>query len=192
MLLKPPLKPPLKPLLKPPLQQPPLKPPLQPHMPSPTSGGLPTLLSLLILLLLTAGVASCSQPDFHDTQGRGYRYADFSGKWLVINYWATWCAPCITEIPELTSLNARYDEVLVWGVNYDQPDVQGMARDMVRMNISFPVYAQDPHQRLGIDRPIVLPTTFIFDPDGNFYRALVGPQTEATLLDAMGIRAVAP
>ncbi len=147
---------------------------------------LPVLGSLLILVLLISGL-SCSQPDFYDTQGKGYRYADFSGKWLVINYWATWCAPCITEIPELIALNAKHDALLVLGVNYDQPDAEGMARDLARLNISFPVYAEDPHQRLGIDRPAVLPTTFIFDPDGNLHRTLVGPQTEASLLDAMGM-----
>jgi thiol-disulfide isomerase/thioredoxin len=144
---------------------------------------------IIASVILTITLSSCSQPvaDFHDTDGIGYRYEDFTGKWMVINYWATWCAPCIKEIPELIALDERHDNVVVFGVNYDAPEGDEIAKQIDRMKISFPVYANDPSMELGADIPVVLPTTLLIDPEGVLSDVLVGPQTEATLLAAMGL-----
>jgi thiol-disulfide isomerase/thioredoxin len=136
---------------------------------------------LLVLLFLV----SCSQPDFVDTNGAGYRYADFKGQWLVINYWATWCAPCITEIPELITLDREHEDIHVFGVNFDQPEGEEIQAQIDRMKITFPVYADDPYRHFGIDRPEVLPTTLIVGPEGNLLATLIGPQTEESLLSTM-------
>jgi thiol-disulfide isomerase/thioredoxin len=134
-------------------------------------------------------LCACSQPsDFVDTDGNGYRYSDIQGKWQVINYWATWCAPCIREIPELIRLNDSNDNVVVFGVNFDAPEGEEIAREIEKMGITFPVYQEDPGDRLGIEMPEVLPTTVLIDPEGKIAGVLVGPQTEASLLSAMGIK----
>ena len=134
-------------------------------------------------------LCACSQPlDFVDTDGNGYRYSDIQGKWQVINYWATWCAPCIREIPELIRLNENNDNVVVFGVNFDAPEGEEITRQIEKMGITFPVYQEDPGVRLGIEMPEVLPTTVLIDPEGKIARVLVGPQTEASLLSAMGIK----
>lgn len=139
---------------------------------------------LIVIALLALG--GCQQPDFYDTEGNGYRYEDFSGKWRIVNYWATWCGPCIKEIPELNTLAAEHaDQLVVLGVNYDAPEPGEMERQVRRMKIEFPVYATEPAAALGITRPEVLPTTFIFTPDGQLYQTLVGPQTEDSLLAAL-------
>ncbi len=142
-------------------------------------------LTLAIVLLLLAG---CSQPDFYDVDGQGYRFSDFSGKYQVINYWATWCAPCIKEIPELIALDESHDNVVVFGVNFDSPEGAEAVAQIEKMKITFPVYRDDPYELLGIEQPQVLPTTVIIGPDGNVIDTLVGPQTEASLLGAMGLR----
>ena len=139
---------------------------------------------LALLLLL----ASCQEPDFVDTEGRPYAYADFSDRWLIVNYWATWCGPCIKEIPELNRLAAQHaDKLAVFGVNFDDPDGDRMRQDIQKMGIAFPVYAVDPHVVFQVKRPTVLPTTLIVAPDGSATRALIGPQTEDTLLAAIGV-----
>lgn len=137
---------------------------------------------LLLTLLLLAG---CAQPDFVDTRGNGYRYADYQGKTMVINYWATWCAPCIKEIPELIALDESHEDIVVFGVNFDAPPPEEAAAQIERMKITFPVYAEDPYPELGFDQPQVLPTTIIIGPDGEIRSTLVGPQTEETLLEAI-------
>lgn len=140
-----------------------------------------------LIVVLLIGLTACSPADFHDTEGQAYRYADFDGKWLVINYWATWCAPCIKEIPELIRLNDQHDNIVVFGVNYDEPGPEEMADAIAKMKITFPVYQTDPYRQFGIERPAVLPTTVIVDPRGELTEVLVGPQTEASLLAVMGM-----
>lgn len=139
----------------------------------------------LIVLLGVLLLAGCTQPDFRDTQGNGYRYDDFRGKTLVINYWATWCAPCIKEIPELIALGENHEDIVVLGVNFDAPPADEALRQIEKMKITFPVYAEDPYPVLGYDQPQVLPTTVIIGPDGQIVSTLVGPQTEATLLEVI-------
>ena len=134
-------------------------------------------------------LCACSQPlDFVDTDGNGYRYSDIQGKWQVINYWATWCAPCIREIPELIRLDENNDNVVVFGVNFDAPEGEEITRQIEKMGITFPVYQEDPAARLGIEMPEVLPTTVLIDPEGKIAGVLIGPQTESSLLFAMGIK----
>jgi thiol-disulfide isomerase/thioredoxin len=143
---------------------------------------------VLVVVLLVV-LFACSRPvDFVDTDGNSYRYSDMQGKWQVINYWATWCAPCIREIPELIKLDENNDNVVVFGVNFDSPEGEEIARQIERMGITFPIYLEDPHVRLGIQMPKVLPTTVLIDPEGKIADVLVGPQTEAGLLLAMGIK----
>jgi len=140
----------------------------------------------IVTIMLAFFVASCQEPDFLDTRGNGYRYEELNGKWLVVNYWATWCAPCIKEIPELNKLAEEHkDRVLVFGVNFDQPIGEEIQAQVAKMKIEFPVYSEDPSSDLGIPKPEVLPTTFVFSPDGKLHLTLVGPQTEETLLGAL-------
>jgi thiol-disulfide isomerase/thioredoxin len=137
---------------------------------------------VLLILLLSAG---CSQPDFRDTRGNGYRYEDYLGKNLVINYWAIWCGPCIKEIPELVALDENHEDIVVFGVNYDQPGPEMMAEQIADLSINFPVFDHDPYQHFDVDKPEVLPTTLIIGKDGKLQDVLVGPQTEQSLLDAI-------
>ncbi len=140
----------------------------------------------VVLVLLTA----CERKqtaDFFDVEGQGYLYEDYADKWLVVNYWATWCAPCIKEIPELNLLSRDHGEKLaVFGVNFDSPLGDEAQRQANKMKIAFPVYLEPPHEQLGIRIPEVLPTTFVFSPGLELKATLVGPQTAEALLAVMG------
>ena len=136
--------------------------------------------------MMLLSLVACSQPaDIHDTTGTGYRYEDLRGKTVVINYWAVWCAPCIKEIPELIALGENHPDIEVFGVNYDMPDPETMAKQIADLEITFPVFDRDPHTDFGTDKPEVLPTTLIVDPEGQLKEVLVGPQTEESLLEAI-------
>ncbi len=141
-----------------------------------------------LLAALLVVLAGCGQPpaDFTDVNGEGYRYADFQDKWIIVNYWATWCAPCIKEIPELNKLATDHAaDLVVLGVNFDDPQGEEQLKQVRKMKIEFPVYSAPPHEGLGITPPEVLPTTFVFAPGLELKATLVGPQTEETLLAAM-------
>ena len=135
----------------------------------------------LAALALSAGVAvvaSCARPgDSADDQQR----------WLLVNYWAVWCAPCRQEIPELNRLAAEHADTLqVLGVNFDGLQGAELAAAVKLMGIDFATATADPASRFGFSRPKVLPTTFIIDPAGTLRHELQGPQTYDGLLALIG------
>ena len=136
--------------------------------------------AFLYLLLALALTACSGEP------APGDELSELRGRWVVINYWAEWCKPCIKEIPELNELAREYQDLAVVGVNFDGAVGEELADQISQLGIAFPVLAEDPAARLGIPRPAVLPTTLILDPQGRLAQTLVGPQTLESLADAVG------
>ncbi len=143
--------------------------------------------SILILAFILF-ISSCqkSEFDFYDLEGNGYMYSDLEGRYQIVNYWAVWCAPCKHEIPELQALHDDYENVAVFGVNFDQPELDVMSEQAKLMNIGFPTYRRDPSTDFGIKTPEVLPTTLVFGPNREMLATLVGPQTKQSLLSIVG------
>ncbi|ARN74897.1 TlpA family protein disulfide reductase [Oceanicoccus sagamiensis] len=142
-----------------------------------------TTLSLLCILVALSG---CGKSDFQDHRGNSGNFSDYQGKWMIINYWAVWCKPCIEEIPELNHFaESNSDTVVLFGVDYDNNQGEKLQQGIDKLGINFPVLTTDPAISLQYQRPNVLPTTLIFNPEGKLHRSLKGPQTEQTLLDAL-------
>jgi thiol-disulfide isomerase/thioredoxin len=130
-------------------------------------------MKLLILIVFTAlSLQGCTQPG-DELPG--------AGQWRVINYWATWCAPCREEIPELNALDER-TELMVFAVNYDGQNGGALQSQAAEMGITFTLLEQDPGAALGVERPRVLPTTLLVNPQGAVTDTLVGPQTQESLM----------
>lgn len=110
----------------------------------------------------------------------------YRGQWLYVNYWAEWCAPCLEEIPELNAFHRADNGAEVLGINFDQVDSALMAQQAEGLQIAFPLALGDPAVLLGIQAPEVLPSTYVFDPEGSLVTVLVGPQDEASLRAAQG------
>ncbi len=111
---------------------------------------------------------------------------EVDGRWLFVNYWAEWCAPCLVEIPELNEFQAEAaDRVVVLGINFDGLPPEVMAPQVERLDIRFPIAVNDAGEVLGIELPEVLPSTYVFDPDGRQVGVLLGPQTLEQLYAAM-------
>jgi thiol-disulfide isomerase/thioredoxin len=132
-------------------------------------------LSILLALVLVA----CSPSP--ESRGDKLQLDELRGQWVLINYWATWCKPCIQEIPELNALAQQYPGVTVLGVNFDGSRGQELAQQVGELGIEFAILEQDPAATLGIKRPSVLPTTLVLGPDGELRGTLVGPQTLESL-----------
>jgi thiol-disulfide isomerase/thioredoxin len=131
-------------------------------------------------LLAALALVSCAPPpDFRRADGTGGNYADWNGKWVVINYWAEWCAPCRHEIPELNALygQSEHTPVVVVGVNFDGLEGEALTQLIARMDIRFPVIVGAPRLHWDYPLPTVLPTTVVIGPDGKLAATLVGPQT---------------
>ena len=147
--------------------------------------------------------ACYSKPDFYFSDGRAGHYHDYNGQWLVINYWAVWCKPCIEEIPHLNALSRAEKQkssstitnhpVTVLGLAFDKPTLQLLKQQQQQLGIDFDVMqtadkhlTHAPHQYYGFNYPSALPTTVIINPQGQLHRLLKGPQTAASILAHMG------
>lgn len=128
-------------------------------------------------------LAGCAEDLGVDQHGRKVAVERLEGQWLVINYWAQWCAPCRTEIPELNALEQQLKEqsVQVLGVNFDALQGEKLSEATQDMGISFTVLAQDPAERYQLPRAEVLPVTYIVDDQGRMRERLLGEQTAAGL-----------
>jgi thiol-disulfide isomerase/thioredoxin len=137
------------------------------------------LLSCALMLSLLA----CSA---RDAPAPAPLLENLRGQWVVINYWAQWCKPCIEEIPYLNTLDRDYAQVTVLGVNYDGASGADLEQQRKTLGVAFASLEADPAEQLGKARPVVLPTTFIVNPDGEFVAELIGPQTLESLVQATG------
>jgi len=145
----------------------------------------------LLYLTLSLALGACSggtgtDPVRHDSTTEQANLAQLRGQWVVINYWAQWCKPCIKEIPELNELDQQYAKITVVGVNYDDASGQDLAQQVAKLGIKFAMLGADPAAELGVSRPVVLPTTLILDPAGQLATTLIGPQTLESLAQATG------
>ena len=102
--------------------------------------------------------------------------------WRIVNYWAIWCTPCREEIPELNAVDSGSD-LVVLAVNYDGKQGATLLDEAAEMGITFKLLEKDPGTALGIERPRVLPTTLLVNPDGEVTDTLVGPQTQQGLME---------
>ena len=121
-----------------------------------------------LVIPLEAGAAPANS--FYDAQGRAVRIADFKGKVVVLNLWATWCAPCVTEMPTLAKLKAGYagKPVEVVAVSIDGPGAQDKARAFIAGHPPLAFYG-DPKMKFpfALKPPAAgAPTTVIYGRDG--------------------------
>ncbi len=143
-------------------------------------------LQLVLVLLVAVGMAGCREPELQFANGGSGDFADWHGQWLVVNYWAEWCAPCRVEIPELNELEQRPD-VAVVGVNFDGIQGPELTQSVTKMGIEFTVLTADPGPRWQLELPEILPTTLLVSPKGELVEVRRGPQTLSGLLEAMGL-----
>ena len=140
-------------------------------------------MSRILILLIYLSLVSCDRSESDDAYLEQASNVVLTGKWIVINYWATWCGPCREEIPELNRLSREQPESLkVFGVNFEPVSGEEMEENIKEMGILFPVFPEDPYEQLGYERPLVLPTTIVISPEGSIHAELVGPQTRDSII----------
>lgn len=104
--------------------------------------------------------------DLADTQGTRHRLEDSKGHWVVLNFWATWCVPCIQEIPAIADFHHRHPEVVVLGVAVDVQDPAMVKRFARKAGLDYPLVLSNDAVEKQLGTPEALPTTRIYDPSG--------------------------
>ena len=135
------------------------------------------IIQLFCLLI----VISCQNNDIEIFNGSDTNLDKLNGNWIVINYWADWCAPCIKEIPELNEFAKENNDLLVFTFNFDQLDEDDLKPVAQKFNIEVPSIVTHPRDIWGIQTPPAGPATFFITPDGDLALSLFRPQTKDDL-----------
>jgi thiol-disulfide isomerase/thioredoxin len=143
------------------------------------------LRALLAAGLLLFSAAACAQTGFtlKDSAGHVHHLSDYRGKWVLVNFWATWCAPCLDELPELADLyNAHKDkDLMVIGVAMEYPSPQIVLDFLKETPVPYPVVMGNYKMAKQIGAVAALPTSFLFDPKGKLARYQPGPVTRESV-----------
>ena len=104
-----------------------------------------------------------------DLNGITHSIAQEKGKWIIMNYWATWCPPCLKEIPELIKFHDKHknSDAVVWGINIENIPRNELDSFLEKLNIPYPIFIS-PMVNFTYFGPLrSLPVTYFISPEGN-------------------------
>ncbi|HEY0664400.1 MAG TPA: TlpA disulfide reductase family protein [Thiobacillaceae bacterium] len=134
----------------------------------------------LAALVLALAAAWAQAADFRltDTQGKTHTLAGYQGKWVLVNYWATWCPPCLEEIPDLIALHEnKQNNLVVIGVALDYRTAKQGTDFAAGLLVDYPIVLGNPDIVRQIGPVRGLPTTYLFNPEGKMVAQQVGAIT---------------
>ena len=137
------------------------------------------------LAALLLSLPAAAQPDFaiEDIDGVTHKLSDYRGQWVVVNFWATWCPPCLDELPELVSFHDEHvgKGALVLGVNSEDIAVERLRQFADDHLISYPLLTNAVKAELALGRVRGLPTTILVSPSGEVAARHTGAVTQRDL-----------
>jgi thiol-disulfide isomerase/thioredoxin len=118
--------------------------------------------------------------------GKTFNLAAERGRWVIVNFWATWCGPCIEEMPAISRFVASHKNVTAIGLAWDNSPRADVVKFAKKHPVDYPL-AQVPTDRApgGFPAPLGLPTTYLIAPDGRIAKPFVGPVTAKLLAQAI-------
>jgi thiol-disulfide isomerase/thioredoxin len=148
---------------------------------------------LLLAFMLGAAGAAAAAPatklpalKLATLDGGSFDLAQQRGKWVVLNYWATWCAPCRKEMPDLSKFNTSRKDVAVLGLAFEESEPEEIVKFLKEHPVSYPVARIDVDAPpKDFDTPRGLPMTYLIAPDGSVAERFLGPITIEQLTESI-------
>ena len=114
-----------------------------------------------------------------DTAGKTHKLADYKGKWVLVNFWATWCPPCLEEIPDLVALHEnKKNNLVVIGIALDYRNPKQVMDFAESMQVSYPIVLGSAKLASEVGPVDGLPTTYLYNPAGKMVAHQVGGVTK--------------
>jgi len=133
-----------------------------------------------LLAMLVSTYAAPTSFSVTDVNGKTHALAGYEGKWVLVNLWATWCVPCLREMPELEALSKAHGELVVLGLAVDGQSPRRVAQFAEKLHVSYPVVAGD--EKLAAQFGARgYPTSILFDPAGRQVFVQEGPVTRTQI-----------
>lgn len=145
-------------------------------------------LALAVVLVAPVQAAMPATPTLKVTtlDGKPYDLAAQRGHWVIVNFWATWCIPCIKEMPDISHFVSTHKDVSAIGLAYDDSALSDIKAFVAKHPVSYPIAQvglDNPPK--DFDEPRGLPTTYLIAPDGTVAKRFVGPITGDVLAAAI-------
>ncbi len=132
----------------------------------------------LLALALFAMAATAAAFELVDSKGQTHRLSQYKGKWVLVNFWATWCPPCLAEIPDLIALHKnKKNKLVVLGVAMDYREPQEVVQFAGQQKIPYPIILGDRKIAAQMGPVDGLPTTYLYNPQGKMVAYNVGALT---------------
>jgi thiol-disulfide isomerase/thioredoxin len=139
---------------------------------------------LVVGLVLFSTLATAADGfSVRDLQGKTHTLAGYKGKWVLVNFWATWCPPCLEEIPDLVALHDKHKDkdLVVIGIAMDYRNPKQVAEFADQNMISYPVVLGTSQVTSQIGVVEGLPTTYLYNPQGKKVAYHVGALTRQAI-----------
>ena len=143
-----------------------------------------TLLAAVALAASAAAAPAAPELKIETLDGKSFDLAQQRGHWVVLNWWATWCAPCRKEMPDLSAFQQARKDVVVLGLAYEETEADDIKAFLKEHPVSYPMARLDvENPPKDFDVPRGLPMTYLIAPDGSVAERFLGPVTAAQLAE---------
>jgi thiol-disulfide isomerase/thioredoxin len=135
-------------------------------------------IAVLFAMVSHAGMGAPLSFELTDMAGAAHSLDIHHGKWTLVNLWATWCPPCLSEMPELESLSKARADLVVIGVAVDGQNAERIRQFADKLRISYPIVAGNA-EAIRQFKPKGYPTSLLFDESGHLVYLKQGTVTRA-------------
>lgn len=136
---------------------------------------------LSMVLLAPLSEAKAYGFSFQDSTGKTHALSDYKDKWVLINFWATWCPPCLKEIPDLAALFRERNDIMIIGIAMDYEDTHVVQAFVEELAIPYPVVMGSREIAAQLDELSMLPSSYFFDPEGKPAARQIGIMTRTEI-----------